>query len=231
MDQDDFPQAAARPRPARALFAWLGGMLFGAKGEHPSRLDKFMQQLKSIEWQKADDVAKSLDTVSQCLNALLQHEVLYYFKIRTRKRKVSDLTRFLSYVAGSIGFLMPFIASAHRDYAALGPWGYFFLALAAALLGANRLFGSTAGHIRNATAQYQLEKTMTIFRLDWECWRAKLGEAKAQEADIEEAFKLLKQFAADSYFVIEAETRQWGESALEALMQFEAQVNAGRGPK
>jgi hypothetical protein len=143
-------------------------MIFGAKTpqpEDPKKLDDFKQKLLGLSWEAGKEIA-SIKGAFEAVDALANSEVLYYYSERRSRSRLSGWLRFFSWLFGTVGILLPLLATAYLPSSAgLMPWGYVALAIAASLLTANALFGASTGHIRFVTAQLSLEKLMTS--TDW----------------------------------------------------------------
>lgn len=191
----------------------------------PERLRRFLDQLESADSQ--GDSSSALAKIFSALSDLVYCEIIYYYNARKKQRTFSILTRSLSILLGTVGVLLPLIASAEPERLKfLGPYGYPFLVAAAATLAVNRMFGATGGHIRYMTTQLALERLMTKFHLRWS---EQFSQRKTQSPDADsthQAFAIMNEFADEVYRVIEEETVTWGKSVLAALQEHERRLPA-----
>jgi hypothetical protein len=195
--------------------------------EDPVRMTEFLDAMSSAPWQGSPESA--LDRTFLALNELIHHEVLFYYAARRRHRRLSTLNRGLAIVLGTAGALAPLLAGADPDrFRHIGAYGYPLLVGAAAMLLVNRLFGATGGHIRYVTAQLQLERLITLFRLNWAEVLAHRGGSSLSTAGIVQAFDLLRTFVLDAHKIIQDETNVWGKSVAEALDEYAQYVSARR---
>ena len=80
------------------------------------------------------------------VDGLAEAEVTYYYRRRGTRALISSITRFIAWLLGSIGLLLPLLAgTSSTTFKELGQFGYAFLATAASFLAANSLFGGTEG--------------------------------------------------------------------------------------
>ncbi|MDM0029305.1 SLATT domain-containing protein [Variovorax saccharolyticus] len=191
--------------------------------EDPERLQQFLSVLENVDWRSG--ASSALNKVFAALNDLVYREVLFYYKARKKQRAFSIVTRGLSVLLGSIGVMIPLLAAADPIlFQSIAPYGYPFLVAAVALIAVNRMFGATGGHIRYVTAQLELERIMTKFRLAWVEWLSRYTLSSGAKATHEEVFKLMNDFVDEAYRVIQEETTVWGKSVSEALREYESRL-------
>ena len=191
--------------------------------EDPERLEKFLSILEEVDWSTGQ--VNALNQVFKALNELVHREVLFYYKARKKQRAFSIFTRGLSVILGSVGAMIPLLSAADPVlFKSVTPYGYPFLVGALTLLAVNRMFGATGGHIRYVTAQLELERIVTKFRLDWVQWSSRHIFSTCRESTLEDAFTLLHAFVDSAYRVIQEETTVWGKSVSEALREYESRL-------
>lgn len=196
--------------------------------EDPERLRRFLAELENADWRGSSYTA--LQKVFAALNDLVYHEVLFYYKARKRQRSFSILTRGAAVLLGSVGVMIPLLAAADPVFfRSVAPYGYPFLVGAAAMIAVNRMFGATGGHIRYVTAQLELERIITKFRLRWLEWLSR-DSMSGNPATNEQAFTLLNEFVDDAYKVLQEETTVWGKSVSEALRDYENRLPKSPAP-
>ena len=195
-----------------------------ARVEDPARLGKFVARVESLQWtpEKAD---ASLDSLSKASIELFRAEVDYYYQSRAARRRASVLFRWAAFAFGTAGVLCPFLEMTVPSWAGVSRLGYLLLAIAAASLAGNELFGGTRGHVRSVTAQYELELLLNRFVIDWQQWRSRAGADAPGYRD--GGFLLLRQLSADVYKVLLDETREWGTAVLDAERAYKAGMARG----
>ena len=200
--------------------------------EDPDRLKRFLEVLSPLDWQNAPK--ESLEKTFSALNDLVYHEILFYYRARKNRRKFSIITRGSAVLLGTLGVLSPLLAGADPDlFKHLAAYGYPLLAAAASMLLINRLFGATGGHIRYVTAQLELERALTTFRLEWAEWAAQTAQESLSTETRAQAFQLFRRFSDLSYNIIQEETNVWGKSVSEALQEYSNYISdhtKGLGP-
>ncbi len=197
--------------------------------ENPVKLNAFLESCKRL-WK--DEPLKAtpeyFQTLCEALDALLLSEIEFYYRARRKQRAFSGITRWLAWSLGTAGFIAPLLTNLDPvRFKALTAIGYVLMAGATAVVLVNRLFGATGGHVRNVTAQLELEHLLTRFRLDWAAWRYRQTAEGVTEP--EEAFKLLHQVLEAFYAVIKAETTEWGRYVSTSLEEYSTRI--GGSPK
>ncbi|MDP3230771.1 MAG: SLATT domain-containing protein [Acidovorax sp.] len=190
--------------------------------EDPERLQRFLKALEHADWIGNQPLA--LESTFSALNDLVYHEILFYYGARKKQRIFSQITRGLSIFLGTTGVMIPLLAGADPEFfKPYAPYGYPLLVAAGSLLLVNRMFGATGGHIRYVTAQLELERLLTKFRLAWlEAVTAVRGDKRDLLPD--SAFRLMHAFIDDTFRVIQEETNVWGKSISEGLNEYERKL-------
>lgn len=192
--------------------------------EDPRRLRAFMQTVRSLKWTDEDAVA-SLSVLFTAVDELAEAEVSYYYRRRGTRAWISRVARFGSWICGSIGLLLPLLASTGApDLKNVGQYGYAFLAVAASFIAANSLFGGSDGHIRFVSTQLNLEKLITASRIRWFRY---LTELATKKEDLAMGFDIILAYAAGLHTTTIAETDRWGEGLLAALEKYRQALEAG----
>jgi hypothetical protein len=191
----------------------MAGIARKRKVEDPDRLARFMSAV-SGQPHAEEPLQQRLTRIASALDDLITAEVRYYYRSRKRHARVSSLCRVAAWITGTVGLLMPLVGAALVQYASIAAWGYVFLGASAAALAANSLFGGSATHARNTSAQLELERLLLRFRLSW--LRIEMaGQSEGETAS--EAFALFEQFSEDTANVISAETTQWSSALQRAI--------------
>lgn len=205
--------------------AWFGRR----RAEDPERLKRFLDVIASADWQ--NQPREAIRALFGALNDLAYHEILFYYRARKKQRRLSQLTRALMVLFGTVGVLVPLLAAADADhFKGWAAYGYPLIAVAAACHVVNRLFGATGGHIRYVTAQLELEKLLTMFRIDCSAWYARNRSDISNSDAIETIFPIFRTFAEAIYKVLQEETNVWGKSVSEALQEYADKLEATKKP-
>jgi hypothetical protein len=207
--------------------------------DEPARLRHFLAVFSKIEWTD-ENLVESLNKIFFALNDLIQSDVEYYNKQRYKHRRLSNFTRGGALIFGTIGILAPLL---HNLPPELKPdfinnssayaLGYLSMAIAAAFLTLNRLFGATGGHVRYVMAQLALGRLMTDFRLEWSKWMAtnRRDPKVTEPQELEKAFKLFKNVSKDAYQIVQDETKIWSKTITDALEEFEYSIAGSHSHK
>lgn len=197
--------------------------------EDPDRLQRFLDQLNLANWQT--DQRTALNSTFVALNELIHHEVLFYYRARKKQRWFSIITRGTAIVLATVGVMIPLLAGADSKlFGVASPYGYPLLVAAGATLAINRMFGATGGHIRYVTAQLELERLITKFRLAWLTYLARQDNTLGTSNTAAEALNLMNNFVDQAYRVIQEETQVWGKSISEALQEQQAYLPSKLAP-
>lgn len=197
--------------------------IFGLRVEDPKRIFDFIESLHEIVPANCC-ASKTLGSLLLQLDKLALAEICYYYRRRRSCSRWSVLLRLFPWLLGSLGILIPLIsAPAKIDVAG---WGYVLLALAAAFLGANSLFGATTGHIRFVSSQLALERLVVTTRVRWIGIAASVKVSPLPDERVIELINLLEAYARDLFSLTTSETQVWGSSILEELKKLEQQIAA-----
>jgi hypothetical protein len=208
------------------VFNAFHGWLRKLRPEDPRRMREFRDDVNGLSW-KGEHVLSSLQRLHEAVDRLAEAEVRYYYRRRGTRAWLSGLCRFAAWLCGTVGLLLPLLAAttttAFKDS---GQYGYVFLAAAASALGANSLFGGTAGHVRFVSTQLALEKLITSSRVEWSLYLATTGQSAVTEESLKAGFALISAYAMSLYSATIAETGHWAEMLVAELSKFEKKVDA-----
>lgn len=215
-----------------AVAVLIGALILGRrpkKVEDPARIEEFLKTVRELDWtpQSAD---RSLGTLANALMKMVQAEIEYYYITRAGRRRTSKVFRMLAFGLGTAGLLCPLVEPAALALSGLARVGYVLLALAAACLAGNELFGGTRGHIRSVATQYKLEALLSAFVLDWSQWQHAHAK-EPQEPGAEVAFAALKRLSSGVYEAIEGETKEWALAIVTAEAAYGAGLKQPRQPR
>ena len=191
--------------------------------EDPVRLHAFREATQELLWDE-EHATESLSQLFRAVDDLAEAEVNYYDRRRTTRALISGISRFVAWVSGTIGLLLPLLAAtANPEFRDLAQYGYVFIAIAASCLAANSLFGGTEGHIRFVTTQLELEKLITKARILWcHYLESKVSDSEGHEA----GFLLIQDYATDLHTTTISETGRWGEAIMNELAKFQKSIES-----
>jgi SMODS and SLOG-associating 2TM effector domain 2 len=196
------------------------------RSEDPRRIQAFRATLEGLKWDKQNVVA-SLSKLFSAVDNLAEAEVQYYYRRRGTRAWISGVTRFVAWLLGSIGLLLPLLAgTAAPIFKDWGQYGYAFLAAAASCLAANSLFGGTEGHVRFVSTQLELERLIIASRVGWCKY---LAEPHETDEKINQGFSLILAYANNLHATTIIETGRWGDTLLAELAKFQKVVEAKSG--
>ena len=196
--------------------------------EHPERLARFAQATSTLSWEP-DQRAQSLQHLFVSIGELADAEIRYYYKRRTQGRLLSVVARVTAWILGSLGLLAPLVAATNPQWDWLAKWGYVLLAGSASAIAANSLFGGSRAHTRYVIAQLDLERVLTLFRIDWAHLRSTQGPVPTSE-QLEQAFSLFREFSVAFHKILTDETNLWGKALADAIDQYSAQAKLPSSP-
>jgi hypothetical protein len=181
--------------------------------ESPKRISNFLGATAQIDW--TDISTDGWKLIFEKCTELVSGEICYYYKSRKSSKRTSFWFRVFALIFGTAGFLAPLLEVAGCKGAA--PFGYLLLAISAALLAANTLFGGTSGHTRYVVAQLNLERILTLMVIEW----SKLSSSNASN-EAKAAF--INEKMCDVYSIILEETDVWGKALAQAVDAYEKNV-------
>lgn len=204
------------------------------RANNPERLKVYLDSTGKLGW--GTNNLDALDIVFSELAKLVYEDVLYYERARKRHRFFSQSTRFLAWLSGTAGLLIPLITAAGPSSMPGTGWGYPLLAASGSLLLFNRGLGATSGHVRYAIAQFALENRITLFQLEWSAWRAKQTRAPAPNEQTPsttvtaEGIELFKAFVKETYLIVQKETTEWGAAIVADMERLNPPATQNQGP-
>lgn len=189
-----------------------------AHPEDPRRVTAFRTATAQLKWDE-QNFAASMSGLFEEVDKLAEAEIHYYFRRRGTRSLVSGITRFLGWVCGTTGLILPLLDNNSN----LGKLGYAFLAGAASMFAANSLFGGTEGHVRYVSAQLALERLVTESRIGWAAW---LASQQNGQPDRQTGFDLIHAYATHLYTISISETDRWGEAILADVAKYQNSIDA-----
>lgn len=185
----------------------------GPRVEDPVRVKEFADAVRGLVWTEASS-RESLDTLFHHLAKLARAEVQYYYMRRKGARLKAAWIQFGTWVLATVGVLVPFIQPlvVGRD---ILPWGYLSLAIAGALVVADRLFLASEGHGRYTTTQLRIEGAFSEFSLKW-CEALLEVDRLPTLTAVRKAIQLAQEFASVLHVSLGAETAEWVEQRKKA---------------
>lgn len=190
-----------------------------SKTEGVHRIAAFLAGTKALDW--SNDTQGALDGLFNECTSLIQHEITYYFESRQRSKRLSFWFRLFALVFGTAGFLAPLVEAAGCE--GLGVYGYLFLAVSAAFLTSNAIFGGTSGHARYVATQLRLEKLLSGMVIEWQRFRS------GPEANSGQKLAYLSEKMQLAYEIIIGETDAWGKAIAEEVAKYESSIKQSAG--
>lgn len=203
--------------------------------EDPRRIAEFARAVAALDW-KPDAYRSSLDTLFLNVNQLVLAEIQYYYTRRCSSRLISKTCRFLAWVLGTIGILVPLVTPALGQSAPgqLLSWGYVAFGAAGAIMIFDTVFAGTQAHQRYTATQLELEKIFTVFVLDWQARLLKLTKDASTEAAAatKAALELVDSavaYAAEVHRAMGAETSAWQDAVSKGLAELKGKIGTVSG--
>lgn len=198
--------------------------------EDPRRLGMFNTATQGLQWD-GEHIKESLEQLFRAVDDLATAEIKYYYRRRTTRAWISGVSRMAAWITGTIGLLLPLLAATtNPEFKEWAQYGYAFLAVAASSLGANSLFGGTAGHVRFLSTQLELEKLMTKARVAW-CHYLATGVNSAginSTSNTDAGFALIQNYAHDLHTLSITETGVWGETLMKELAVYQQDIKSNK---
>lgn len=183
---------------------------------------------------RTQDEASSLDEIFKWVVAHTEQNIDWYNKRRTSMKWWAQLFRTLAIIGGVIGGLCPLLATAiGKDYSMFGyvlttelsTWGYVFIALAAAFVSTDKLYGFSKAWIRYAKTQLDIQATLNGFYMEWAALESVTG------LEINKKIDRLKQHVVNVEALIKKETDQWVVEFNTSIAELEGQLKGADGVK
>ena len=192
--EEDPPATLGAPAPGRASTR--------------RRTDLSARQFPLGDW---GEPAERLEELYRWSEERAVEAIDWYRRDRIWKRRWARLLRFGAACFAVGGATLPLVALTDVSDRLAG-WGYVSLALCAASIGTDRVFGLTSGWMRDVSTSQALQRRLEAFQFDWasECVREVLGptEGTAGEA-AERCLGVLRRFCEDVSDMVRSETSEW----------------------
>lgn len=197
--------------------------------EHPSRISLFTNATASLSWTPQSYKA-SLEVLYLELSKLAYAEIEYYYGKRVSSKRISGICRFLAWLLGSIGILVPLLKPVLGEHLPSDflSWGYVAFGFSGVILLFDSLFSGTQAHQRYTTSQLELEKIYTVFSLEWQACAVKLS-AEPTAASAMDLLERAVAFANELHRVLGAETSSWQEAVNKSLEDLKTKITTGNG--
>ncbi len=122
--------------PAKWRLGWPYPI--GPRVEDPVRIAEFTERIGKLNWGLQDQRA-SLNSLFVGLSDLAHAEIRYYYSRRVSSRRLSRTFRFLAWLLGTMGLMVPVVRPVLTGTPdILLSWGYIAFALAGAVLVADK---------------------------------------------------------------------------------------------
>jgi hypothetical protein len=135
----------------------------------------------------------------------------WYLNDRLWKRRSARALRIGAVLSTAVGMGLPLLALAAAQ-PGLARWGYVWLLVAAACVGADRWFGLTSGWMRDVATAQAVHRRLEALRFDWasESVREVLGPAEGTATEaVERCLAVLRRFCEDVSELVRDETMDW----------------------
>jgi hypothetical protein len=197
--------------------------------EDPARIASFIHALAPLDW-SSKGCKSSLDVLFLELGKLTDAEIRYYYGRRVISRRLSAACRFLAWLFGSVGILVPLLMPVlgERAPAEFLSWGYVAFGMAGAVLIFDAVFSGTRAHQRCTATQLELEKIYTIFSIEWQARAIKFA-AEPTPAAVLDLVERAAAFAGELHRVLGAETSAWQETVNKAMADLKGKIASSGG--
>jgi hypothetical protein len=188
--------------------------------ENPIKLSEFRTTMQDLIWGAQGQ--GSLDQLFWLVDGLAFCEVEYYYRVRRNRAFWSGTLRIMGWFLATVGILCPLMSAASKGYFAdVGAFGYVFLAAAGSIFAVNELLGGSSGHVRFVSAQFALEKLITVARIDWANYLQQVTDKSALDPESKKGFEIIAKYADGFYSIVLSETGSWSKTLTETLLKFE----------
>jgi hypothetical protein len=180
----------------------------------------------------------SLLELAQRLEQRATSFIHWYLDKKAGPKRWSQSIRVLAIVLTTLGGLCPLFSSFRinlfglvvLDSGLINQWGYIFIALAGALVLADRYLGCSSSWMRYMTTQMALQRCLERFQLNWAIWRIQNGRAQdALGADqVSRALHLLSDFQDEVSELVDQEFKAWISDFKEQLSSLQNSTAKGK---
>ncbi len=148
----------------------------------------------------------------------------WYLADKRSKRRYSRILRAMAIVLAAVGGVAPLAPLVTQNSGAR--WGYVFLALAAACVAFDRVFGLSAAWMRDIAGAQAADRLRAELYTEW----AKIITADGGETDrIERQLTLLDRTSAALANILNSETSEWRKEFESSLEHLKSIVNQPEG--
>lgn len=212
----------ARRIGIRNILELITGREKAPSPESPAKLIRFKKAIETLSWER-DKRVLSLNRIFLEIDALVQVEIEYYYRIRKNRAIWSGIARSAGWGFATIGILLPLAAATMNNSTnTIPPWGYIFLTAAGSVFAGNSLLGGSTSHIRFTSSQLSLEKVMTDARIKWCSYMQSIEESTLTPEQINNGFGIISAYSEQLYVTIISETNEWGAALVAELDKFAA---------
>jgi hypothetical protein len=144
----------------------------------------------------------------------------WYLADKRSKRRYSRLLRGLAIILAVVGGLAPLSPLANQmSYAR---WGYVFLALAAACVAFDRIFGLSSAWMRDIAGAQAAEQVRSEL---YSGWAAITTAHDGEEERLERQLALLNRISAVLGHILDSETSEWRREFESSMEHLKSMVN------
>lgn len=196
---------------------------------------------KISEFKPDASALDKLQVLADYLETRTTSFINWFLEKKETPKRYSRWIRVLAIVLTTLGGLCPLLANVSLtvcsvsllDTGNLHQWGYIFMALAGALILADRYFGCSNSWMRHMNAQVSLQRALDRFRLAWAFWRIQNPPAdnKLNNEQITTAINLLTNFQAEVSQLMADEFEGWLNEFREQLRSLQNSISKGQEDK
>lgn len=162
----------------------------------------------------------------------------WYLDKKAGPKRWSQSIRVLAIGLTTLGGLCPLFSSFRinlfglvvLDSGLINQWGYIFIALAGALVLADRYLGCSSSWMRYMTTQMALQRCLERFQLNWAIWRIQTGPAQNTLGvdQVNRALRLLSDFQEEVSELVDQEFKAWISDFKEQLSSLQNSTAKGK---
>ncbi|MDU0457641.1 MAG: SLATT domain-containing protein [Geobacteraceae bacterium] len=180
-----------------------------------------MSDIQFPEWD-TNDKQSSIAKLFHCVVAHAREQIKWYDERRKPKRLCAQAVRGLALFLATLGALCPLVTPVLDEYwkSQLPTLGYVFLAIGAALVGFDRLYGFSSSWMRFTSTQLSLEMLLKEFQFDWLLMQS-------QPFSETTSIQKLKDFASKLDGIVKQETDAWITDFKSNIAELEKMLKTG----
>jgi len=167
-----------------------------------------------------DDQPGSVTTLYEWVIGKAQAQIDWYDGKRIPEKKRAQQIRVCALILATLGGLCPLLSPLFSTNGTFLPtFGYVFVALSAAAVAFDKLYGFSRAWMRFAGAQLSLEIFLKEFQFDWRVLQSK-------PFSVEASLEMLKKFTANVDDIVKQETNIWITNFKNTIDKLEEKLKA-----